>query len=127
MAVHATSLLLCHLVFEDPTSNNVTVLGVFTQLRANRFPTPARDYSVYVLLTGAPHEADELLLQCSEVATGQMCAEVRSRTQLSGFGKRHVHIRVGELQFPNAGEYRWALFFGGDRIAEADNKRPRSL
>jgi hypothetical protein len=118
MAIRAVPLLLCHLVYEDPVSHNMTLLGMFTRLRATRFPTPYRDISVYTLLTGDPGELGQLALQCIAQATGQVCAEETQRIQIGGGGKRHIHIRLGEVRFPEPGVYRFVLFFEDEPIAE---------
>ena len=36
MAIDATPLLLCDHVYEDPVSHNVTLLGIFTTIRATK-------------------------------------------------------------------------------------------
>ena len=118
MSVTASPLLLCHMVFEDPTSRNVTLLGIFTQLRASKFPTPARDLSAYSLLTGEPYATGDLRLKCEAVTTAIVCYDEWTRCQLTGAGKRQVHVRVGELRFPQPGKYRFALSFDGTTIAE---------
>ncbi len=116
--MEATPLILCHLVFEDPTSHNVTLLGVFTQITVSGFPSPAANYSVYALLSGPPHEAGEVVLECRSLTTGELCSEDRSRTQIGASGKRHMHIRLGETRFPHAGDDRFSLSFEGQEIAE---------
>ena len=62
MAVAATGLLLCNAVYEDPSSHNVTLLGIFTELYSTKFPTPYRSINVYALLTGDIGEFTELTL-----------------------------------------------------------------
>ncbi len=58
----AAAFLLCDFVWVDPISNNHTILGVFTRLRARRFPTPLREISGYALLVGDPGEFGELVV-----------------------------------------------------------------
>lgn len=114
----ASSLLLCNLVYADPVSQHVTLLGVFTAFQATRFPTPARDFSAYALLVGEPAETGELVLECREVITGELCAEARGTQQLGSRGKRQVHVRLGELTFPRAGDYEFTLRFDGETVAQ---------
>ena len=117
--VTATALLLCDFVYEDPTSHNVTVLGIFTAFRPSRFPSPARPFSAYALLVGGPGEAGELLLQCTEEDGELVHFYETVRTQLGSSGKRHVHIRFGEdFRFPRPGRYRFTLAFNGGLIGE---------
>lgn len=118
MAVSAVPLLLCHLVYEDPVSHNMTLLGMFTRLRATKFPTPYRDVSVYTLLSGDAGETGQLALRCIAESTKEVCAEETHRVQIGSEGKRHIHIRLGELRFPTPGVYRFELFFEGELIAE---------
>lgn len=118
MNVTAIPLLVCHAVFEDPTSHNITLLGMFTRLRGTKFPTPYRDLSVYTLLTGTPAEIGQLNLKCIRESTGDLCAEESRRIQFGMDGKRHVHIRVGEVRFPEPDGYCFRLFFDDRLIAE---------
>ena len=114
----AASVLLCNLIYADPVSEDVTLLGVFTGLQATRFPTPARDFSVYALLVGEPVETGEVLLECRHVSTGELCAEARARQQLGSRGKRQLHIRLGEVIFPDPGENDFILLFDGELVGQ---------
>ena len=114
----ATPLLLCNQVYVDPASQDVTLLGIFTGLQATRFPTPARDFSIYALMVGEPVETGQLVVECREMSPGELCARIGGRVQLGSRGKRQVHIRVGELRFPRPGEYAFALLFDGELVAE---------
>ena len=115
----ATPVLLCDLVHEDPRGHNVTLLGIFTDVRCSRFPSPSRLISAYALLDGDPGEVGEVTLACVEDATGDVQFEERQRIQIGSNGKRHVHIRCGEgFHFPRPGFYRFMLSFDGDPIGE---------
>ncbi len=114
----AVPLLLCNLAYADPVSQDVTLLGVFTGLQATRFPTPARDFSVYALLVGDPVETGEVLLECRQMTTGELCAEAGARQQLGSRGKRQLHIRLGEVIFPDPGEYDFTLQFDGELVGQ---------
>jgi hypothetical protein len=120
MAISAAALTVCNAVYEDPVSHNVTLLGIFTALRVTVFPTPYRDISVYAILRGSPGETGELILSCTSVASGRECASERQRIQIGELGKRQVHIRLGEVRFPEAGHYLFSLAFEGMVIAEQD-------
>ena len=103
MAVSAVPLLLCHLVYEDPISHNMTLLGMFTRLRATKFPTPYRDVSVYTLLSGDAGETGQLAMRCIAEATDEVCAEEAQRIQIGSEGKRHIHIRGLDRSVVNVG------------------------
>ena len=118
MSISAIPLLLCDLVYEDPVSHNVTLLGIFTTVRATKFPTPYRIMSIYTQLIGDPGEVGELSLQCESVANGQVLAAESYRVQIGSFGKRHVHIRLDELRFPEPGSYCFSLLVENHAIAE---------
>ena len=117
MAVTATSVLICYQVYVDPVSFNVTLFGIFTSLRATRFPTPAREYSVYALLQGEPGERGDLRLQCIDEATGAVLADHVQRVEMGSLGKRHVHAPLSEFRFPHLGAYRLTLTFNEEEIA----------
>ncbi len=120
MAINSANLMLCNAVYEDPSSHNVTLLGIFTTLRATRFPTPYRDISVYAILKGLPGESGQLTLSCSSIATGLECAKERQRIQIGASGRRHVHVRLAEFRFPEPGEYVFSLIYDDLLIAEQE-------
>jgi hypothetical protein len=120
MAIHAAALMICNAVYEDPSSHNVTLLGIFTALQVTRFPTPYRDISAYAILVGMPGETGELKLSCVSAGTGEECAQERQRVQIGEFGKRQVHIRLAEIRFPGPDDYLFSLAFEGVVIAEQE-------
>ena len=113
----ATGLLLCNFVYEDPSSHNVTLLGVFTELYSSRFPTPYRSISVYALLTGDVGEFTELTLTSVSESTQKELLRIVQRAQIGRSGKRQVHIRTDEVSFPDPGEYRFSLACDGQVVA----------
>jgi hypothetical protein len=120
MAINAANLILCNAVYEDPTSHNITLLGIFTAISSNRFPTPYRLISAYTILKGLPGETGEITLSCTSLATGTECARERQRIQIGEFGKRHLHVRLSEFRFPEPGEYVFSLIFDGATIADQE-------
>jgi hypothetical protein len=120
MAMSAVSLILCHAVYEDPVSHNVTLLGIFTAMHATAFPTPYRDMSIYAILKGPPGETGEVTLSCTSAAKGTECARERQRVQIGERGKRQIHIRLGELRFPEPGEYLFSLAVDGTVVADLE-------
>lgn len=109
MAIGAASLILCNAVYEDPVSHNLTLLGIFTAVRATRFPTAYKDISVYAILKGQPGEIGEVTLSCTSLADGVELARERQRIQIGDLGKRHLHVRLAEFRFPDPGEYAFTL------------------
>ena len=79
--------MVCYQVYVDPNSFNVTLFGIFTSLRATRFPTPSREYSVYALLEGEPGERGDLRLRCTDETTGAVLADHAQRTEIGALGK----------------------------------------
>lgn len=120
MAISSANLILCNAVYEDPASHNVTLLGIFTALRATRFPTPYRDISIYAILKGPPGETGQLTLSCTLLANGLECANERQRIKIGESGRRHVHVRLAEFRFPEPGAYLFSLIY--DDLAIADHE-----
>lgn len=115
----AAPLLLCNLVYADPDSGNITLLGMFVGFRASKFPTPYRRLSAYTLVIGTPGEFLELTFRCCEEQTQQIHLEEIQRIDIGKNGKRHLHIAFGEIfRFPRPGQYRFTLSHNGDVIAE---------
>lgn len=117
MAVTATGLLFCNLVYEDPSSHNVTLLGIFTELYSTRFPTPYRSISVYSLLAGDVGEFTELTLTCVSETTQEELLTIAQRVQVGRNGKRQLHIRTDEVSFREPGEYRFSMACDGEVVA----------
>lgn len=118
MPVQAASLLLCNYVYDDPISRNLTLLGIFTSLRATKFPTPYRSMMVYALLIGDPGESGELKLECVADATQAACGEDRLRVTIGEQGKRHIRLWLDGVRFPTRGLYHFRLSFDDEPIAE---------
>ncbi len=118
MAISAANLILCNAVYEDPVSHNITLLGIFTAMRATKFPTAYRNLSIYAVLKGIPGHTGEVTVSCRSVQSEVECARERQRIQIGELGMRHLHIRLGEIRFPEAGEYQFSLAFDGAVVAE---------
>ncbi len=117
--VTTTPLLFCNLVYSDPDSGNVTLLGMFAGFRASKFPTPFRRLSAYTLMIGTPGEFSELMFRCCEEQTQQIHFEEIQRVDIGKNGKRHLQIAFGErFRFPRPGQYRFTLSCNDDVIAE---------
>ena len=118
MALSATTLLLCDLVWEDPVSRNITLLGVFTALRATRFPSPQRSLSLYTLLLGRPDETGRLLLECVDVASGTTDRLAHGSVTIGQEGHRHANFRLDRFRFPRPGRFMFRLTCDGHLIAQ---------
>jgi hypothetical protein len=55
---------------------------------------------------------------CTQVSKGIECARETLRIQIGDWGKRQVHIPLGEFRFPEPGAYHFLLTFEGTAIAE---------
>ncbi len=97
---------------------NVTLLGIFTSLRATHFPTPYRSIMVYTLLSGDPGENGQLRLRCVSELTGEVSADESMRVQVGDQGMRQVRFWLDAVRFPESGPYRFTVTFEADVIAE---------
>ncbi len=116
--VSALSLLLCDHVYQDPVSRKLTLLGVANTIRAARFPTPAREFTVWVLLAGDPGESGVLNFAISEEESGSVCLEDQVPFHFSDRPTLPVRAVLSEFSFPKAARYRFTFSLGRQSIAE---------
>ncbi|MBI2478149.1 MAG: hypothetical protein HYV60_05735 [Planctomycetia bacterium] len=117
MTIASSPLLLCNYVYEDPVSHNVTLLGIFTSLRATKFPTPSGATMVYTLLSGNAGTVGLLSLQVVSEQNDSVCIDESQRVQIGDSGKRHVRFWL-DIRFPEPGNYRFTLTFDTAVIGE---------
>ena len=116
----ALGLTLCEKVIVEEGTRNVTLMSTFTKLRAWEFPSPPRQFDVYVVLTdglgdgiidlvGTRLETDERIYSLSmPVHFPDRRMEVRLR------------LRINGCSFPEPGRYQFTLLIDGEWIAHRE-------
>jgi hypothetical protein len=113
----AAQLLFCDQVFVDPSSGKATLLGIFTELRPTRFPSPFRQFAVFTMLRGEPGENGTLRCVCVSASNGKILLQFE-KNLIFGLQKAIPFVlQVGEFRFPEAGSYLFELYFSGAKIA----------
>jgi hypothetical protein len=114
----AAALFFCDHVFVDPGSGKASLLGIFTEMRPTRYPSPFRNFAVFTMLRGEPGENGDLALRCVCVSTEEVILEQRRNLIFNEFKAIPFILQIGEFRFPQAGWYRFELEFADESIAE---------
>ncbi len=115
------SLLLCDQIIQEMGTQKKSLIGVFHNIQAPRFPCTHPTLALYASLTDAAG-AYTIEVRLVHLATGNELAsatlpplEVRDR-----LAPAEICIQMQLLQFPAAGKYEVQLFANGDPIGARD-------
>ncbi len=118
--VEASPLLFCDLAYVEPVSSKTTLMGIFTGLRANRFPSPFRSFTVFAMVRGDPGENGSFGFACIDAETDEVLYQEPERYVIftEGHETLPLTLPISEFRFPQQGWYRFVLTFAGETIAE---------
>jgi hypothetical protein len=115
------ALWICDRIIVDAATNDLSLIGSFTGLKFEQFPTFPRPLSVFLSLTGADGHGKITLSVLGIDAEGDF-EQVYTRTEAVVFRQRalveNVHFRIRDLRFPRKGTYSFAVFVDGLLVAE---------
>lgn len=113
----ALGLFLCNLVIIDQESQMPSLVGIFTGLRVDRFPSESQRFSAFAALTNGRGTA-RMELNAVRLATGE---EIFSQTVDITFPDPlrvvNVHVRVSRVVFPAPGVYEFTLLVEDEVVA----------
>jgi hypothetical protein len=113
-------MLFCDGVILEQGTGKTTLVNCFSGVAAAVFPSPPRDFHVYVQLTSFVGEV-HVKLTCSRVDLAE-AAEVYSTEHVVRLrGKlmvEQMHFVWHQFQFPSPGEYAFQIWSQGQCIAE---------
>ena len=115
---YALCLLVCDSVSTDRDTGKPTIIGCFTSVSANQFPTVHPGLTIFAELTDGRGEVPITLRLCDvdeEWTLYETAATIPMDDPLV-IG-RVVH-KISMVQFPKPGEYRVQLFAGDDLLLE---------
>lgn len=99
------ALVLCENVIEDARTGNKSLIGIITNITAERFPFSTLPLTVFISVTGGTG-AFTCRLVCEHAGTGKnildVCCDLDSR---SPFGVADVMFAFRSISFPYPGRY----------------------
>ena len=117
------ALWICDRVIIDAATNDLSLIGAFTGLKFEQFPTFPRPLSVFLSLTGA-EGIGKITLSVLGIDADGAFEQVYNRSETIVFRQRalveNVHFRIRDLRFPRKGTYSFAVFV--DRVLLAERK-----
>jgi hypothetical protein len=120
----ALGLAVCDQVLVDARTDKPSLIGVFTGLGVDGFPSDPQRFSVAAFLTGSAGEG-KIEVRAIRVATGEQVYQqggrvsFRDRTDIV-----NVFFRVRKIRFPAPGYYLFQLLVD-DELIEAAQRRLR--
>jgi hypothetical protein len=115
----ALSLLVCDNLWEDQLSGKTYILGTYSEIRANTFPAVHPQMAVHVSLTNGRGQND---IRIRLIDTDEERAAIwQQNVQLDFPDPRaifEIGFVLGEVTFPEEGEYRVQVHRGNDLVIE---------
>ena len=113
----ALGLSLCNLVIVDQDTRMPSLVGLFTGLEVDRFPSDPQRFSVFAALSSGRGNG-KIELVSTWLNTDE---PIYSKTGVVSFPDPltvvNAIFRVRTIVFPEPGNYEFALFVDGDMIA----------
>jgi hypothetical protein len=112
----ALALMLCEQVIVDLHSHNPSLVGIFTGLAVEDFPSEAQRFSVFAALTDA-QGLGRVEVRCIRLDTGD---QVYAQQYPIEFPDRAtvVNVRLRHVRFPVKGAYDFLLLVDGHLISQ---------
>ena len=115
-------LTLCDRIIVDQLTGQPSLIGIFTDLRADGFPSPPTRFSAYAVLTGGVG-GGIIELRAVHLASGD---QVYARRGWIQFPDRtdivSVLLRTESIVFPSPGFYLFQLVVDGEVIEGAQRR-----
>lgn len=113
----ALGLSLCNLVIIDQDTRNPSLVGLFTGLEVERFPSDPQRFSVFAALSNGRGKG-KIELVSTRLDTDEA---IYSKTGEVSFPDPlkvvNVRFRIRNIVFPDRGNYEFVLLVDGDMIA----------
>ena len=114
----AISLSLCNQVILDRQTSKSSVIGIFTGLAVDQFPSVAERFSVFASLTDAVGDGT-IEIAAIQLASGNQIYSQKGQISFPDrFTVINVNFRVRTISFPSPGSYSILLKLDGESVAE---------
>jgi hypothetical protein len=113
----ALGLTLCEKFIVEERTRNTTLVGTFTKMFADEFPSTPDRFVIAAVLTGG--QGDLMLdLVVTHLATDNEAYSIQRPLRFPGrIAEVQVVFHIRECSFPETGDYDATLFVDGDPIA----------
>ena len=114
----ALALFLCDYVIVEERSKKISLIGNFTGIAADRFPTILPPFSIFAVLTDATGDAT-IEIGVARLDTAEELFVYRSSLHFPNkLAEVPFHVRLTQCSFPSPGLYQFTLLVDGDWIAQ---------
>jgi hypothetical protein len=118
----ALGLTVCQQVIVDARSQNPSLIGIFTGLGVDDFPSDAQRFSVTAFVTGSAGEG-KIELRAIRLATGEQIYQQGGRVSFRDQTDIvNVLFRVRKIRFPAAGFYLFQLLVDDELVPAAQRR-----
>ena len=112
------SMIVCDSVIKDQFTGKLTLVGLFTNVWAPSFPAVHSQLAVHVEMTNG-HGDYECRLGLSRADTGVDIGSIQGPVTLADpLAVGALTLRLTNLVFPKAGEYRFELYIDGTLLTQ---------
>ena len=112
------SMIVCDSVIKDQYTGKLTLVGLLTNVWAQSFPAVHSQLAVHVEMTNG-HGDYECRLALSRADTGVDVASIQGPVTLPDpLAVGALTLRLTNLVFPKAGEYRFELYIDGTLMTQ---------
>lgn len=114
----ALGLTLCDYVIVEERTKKVSLIGTFTGIAMEQFPSVAPPFSVVATVTDGLGEAPVDLVVVN-LNTGEENYVFRGRCQFPDkLAEVSIHVRMNQCSFPAPGMYQFTLLVDGEWVAQ---------
>lgn len=113
------AIVVCDAIHTDPATGKRSLLGLFSVIFGREFPLKVPAMAVYVSLTECRGKFPVILQIIDVNENREAVSRVEGEVEFDNpLGMLEIDFRLGELQFPEPGEYRVQLYAAGEPIIE---------
>jgi hypothetical protein len=114
----ALALFLCDYVIVEERTKKISLIGNFTGVAADRFPTILPPFSIFAVLTDGIGDAT-IEIGVARLDTAEELFVYRSSLHFPDkLAEVPFHVRLRQCSFPSPGLYQFTLLVDGDWIAQ---------
>lgn len=113
----AIGLWLCDQVIIDRTTNKPSLIGIFTGLRVESFPSDPQRFSVFAALTNAEGTGSIVLEATDDESGDQIHLQSGDIYFPDRFTVVNASFRTRGVIFPAAGQYTFSIAVDGETVA----------
>jgi hypothetical protein len=119
LAPAALAMIICDAIHVDPGTGKRTLLGLFSAVMSTEFPALVPAIAVHVALTECRGKFSVLLQVVDANEEREPVGKLEGDVEFDDpLGILELDFRLGNLEFPEPGEYRFQLYVSDEPIIE---------